>query len=157
VGCATGCSSSVKNVDKFIGIWTFSNGMFDAACPAPIGTISNQLAGDMMTLTKGTSSDLTSTLHTSYGDCTLQLSVDGTTANATPNQTCMLNVSVAGMAVPTTLTVTSWQLTTGSSGGVDTLTTSAMGAATAIGQSCPVTVSGSATRSGGDPADASAG
>ncbi len=128
--------------------------MLNAVCPAPIGTIANDLAGDMMTLTKGTSSDLTSTLHTSYGDCTLQLSVDGTMASATPNQTCMLNVTVAGTAVATTLTVTSWLLTSGSSLGVDTLTTAAMGTATAVGQNCAVTVNGSASRSGG-PADAS--
>ena len=153
---ALGCSSSTKNTDKFTGTWTFSQGTFTAACPPPVGTLPNNLAGDMMTLSNGTSSDLTSTLHTSYGDCMLQLSVDGSVASASPNQTCALNVPFGGATVPVTLTVTSWTLTSSSSGGVDTLTTSAMGTANAAGLDCPVTVSGVASRAGG-PADAGPG
>ena len=156
---AAGCSSTgPKNTDKFTGTWTFSQGMFTAVCPG-IGTLPNNLTGETLTLTNGTSSDLTSTLHTSYGNCTLQLSVDGTKASATPNQTCDLNVMFGGSTIPVTVTVTSWTLTSGSSGGVDTLTTAAMGTANSSGglvSNCTVTVDGVASKSGGG-SDASAG
>ena len=156
---AAGCSSSgPKNTDLFTGDWTFSQGTFTAVCPA--GTLPNSLVGQTITLTKGTSADLTSTLHTSYGDCTLQLSVDGTVATANPNQTCNLNVTVAGTSLPVTLALTSWKLTSGSAGGVATLTTAATGtansSASVLVSNCSVTVDGVASKTGGGP-DASAG
>jgi hypothetical protein len=154
---AAGCSSTgPKNIDKFTGDWTFSEGTFNAVCPN-LGMLPNSLVGQTITLTKGTSSDLTSTLHTSYGDCTLQLSVDGTEANATPNQTCALNVMTGGLSIPVVLTVTSWKLTSSSSNGIATLTTAAAGTANPVGDSCTVTVTGVASKTGSAPDASSAG
>jgi hypothetical protein len=153
---AVGCSSTgPKNTDKFTGTWTFSEGMFTAVCPN-LGTLPNNLVGQTITLTKGMTADLSSTLHTTYGDCTLELSVDGTEANATPNQSCDLTVMAGGLSVPVKLTVTSWKLTSGTASGVATLTTAATGTANPVGDSCTVTVTGVASKTGGAP-DASAG
>jgi hypothetical protein len=153
---AAGCSSTgPKNTDKFTGEWTFSEGTFNVVCPS-LGMLPNSLVGQTITLAKGTSSDLTSTLHTSYGDCTLQLSVDGTEADATPNQTCALNVTTGGLSIPVTLTVTSWKLTS-SSNGVPTLTTAAAGTANPVGDSCTFTVAGVAGKTGSAPDASSSG
>jgi hypothetical protein len=154
-----GCSSSgPKNVSRFVGTWTYSSGNFDATCPGGlVPPISNTLAGQTVTLMAGTSSDLVAVQQTTYGACSVQLSVDGTMASATPNQTCTLNVAFAGTTVPVTLTVTSWTLTTSADGSM--LTNAAAGTASSTGgliSNCAVTLSGTASKSGGGT-DASAG
>ena len=141
-----------------MGTWTYSSGTLDATCPGGlVPPISTGLAGQTATVMAGTSSDLVATQQTAYGTCTIKFSVDGTTASATPGQTCMLNVAVAGMTVAVTLTVTSWTLTSSADGSV--LTTAAAGSATSQGglvSNCPVTLSGSASKTAGG-SDASAG
>ena len=156
---AVGCSSTgPKNVDRFVGTWTYSSGTLDATCPGGlVPPLSSGLAGQTATVTAGTTSDLVATQQTAYGTCTIKFSVDGTTASAPTGQTCTLNVLVAGTTVPVTLTVTSWTLTSSADG--STLTTAAAGTASSSGglvMDCPVTVNGSATKSGAG-GDASAG
>jgi hypothetical protein len=156
---AAGCSSTgPKNVSRFVGTWTYSSGMLDATCPGGlVPPISTGLAGQTATVMAGTSSDLVATQQTAYGTCTILFSVDGTTASANPSQTCTLNVAVAGMTLPVTLTVTSWSLTSSADG--STLTTSAAGTASSAGglvSNCAVTLSGAASKTGGGN-DASAG
>jgi hypothetical protein len=153
---AAGCSSTgPKNVDNFVGTWTFSSGTFQATCPPPIPPYSNDLTGQTVTLTKGTSSDLVSTLQTMFGTCSLQLGVNGSMASASPGQTCSLTVTVAGTTLPVTLTVTSWTVTTAGL----SMTTAAMGTASSssgLVNNCPVILTGTASK-GAAPADASAG
>jgi hypothetical protein len=145
-----GCSSTgPKDVSRFTGTWTFSSGSFDATCPG-LPPLSNSLAGEALVLAKGSGSDLTSTLQTSFGTCVLRLSADGTMASATPGQSCMFTVTAVGSTFPVTLTVTSWTVVTADG---TMMVTTAMGAANGASgliTDCPVTVSGTATKGASD-------
>ena len=151
---AAGCSSTgPKSVDRFVGTWTFNSGALDATCQAPIPPFHSDLPGQTLTLVKGTSSDLMSTLQTMLGSCSLKLTVDGTMAVADPGQTCTFNVPVGTSAVAVTVAVTSWTLSTPDG---QTLTTTVAGAVTGgLADGCPVTLSGTANK--GTVTDASAG
>src|SRR5947209_6356556 len=61
------CSSSSPSAgpDKFVGTWTFDSGTLTPTnCQ---GVQPSSLVGETLTLAKGTSSDLTSTLQSSFG------------------------------------------------------------------------------------------
>jgi hypothetical protein len=150
-----GCSSTgpKAGVDKFAGTWTFDSGMLQAMCQSPIPPFSSDLAGQTLTLAKGTTSDLMSTLTTMLGSCSLKLSVAGTMASADSGQTCTFNVPLGGSTIPVTVAVTTWTATT--TDGV-TMTTAVVGAVMGgIADGCPVTLNGTATKRA--DADASAG
>jgi len=150
LACAalSSCSSSSNGAtDKFIGNWTFDSGALNAMCNG-LPPFSNSLAGETLTLMKGTSSDLVSTLTSSLGTCTLKLSVNGTVASADAGQSCMFTVTVSGLAVPVTVNINSWTVTT--TDGV-TMTTAAMATGSGgLADGCPVTLNGSATKHAGD-------
>jgi hypothetical protein len=156
LACASvgSCSSSSNGAtDKFIGDWTFDSGMLSANCNG-LPPFSSSLAGNTLTLIKGTKSDLSSTLTSSMGTCTLDLTVTGTTASADSGQSCTFNVSALGQTVPVTVNINSWTVTT--TDGV-TMTTAAMATGSGgLANGCPVTLNGSATKHAGG-ADAATG
>jgi hypothetical protein len=153
LACASfsGCSSSATTPsDKFIGTWTFDSGsvMPNSGC---FGISESSLVGETLTLAKGTSADLQSTLQTQFGTCPLQLTVMDSVASANPGQTCMFTVPVGGQQVTVTFDITTWTVT--SSNGT-TMTTAAAATGTGIAASCMISLTGSATK---HAADASAG
>jgi hypothetical protein len=153
LACAAfiGCSSSANTpTDKFVGTWTFDSGMImpDSGC---LGVPASSLTGQTLTLTKGTTSDLVSTLQSSFGTCSLQLTVMDAVASANPGQSCMFTVPVAGNQLMVTFDVTSWTVT--SSNGT-MMTTNAAATGTGLAAGCMITLSGAATK---HATDASAG
>jgi hypothetical protein len=149
---ASSCSSSSSSNDKFIGTWTFDSGMVtpDSGC---LGVAASSLVGQTLTLAKGNSSDLVSTLQSQFGTCSLQLTVMGAVASANPGQSCMFTVPVAGQSLTVTFNVTSWTVTTTDG---TTMTTSAAAMGTGLAANCSITLSGSGTKHG-NGGDASAG
>ncbi len=156
VACAaaSSCSSSTSGAtDKFIGNWTFDSGMLSANCSG-LPPFSSSLTGNTLSLVKGSKSDLSSTLTSAMGTCTLNLAVSGTTASADPGQSCTFTVNVSGLSVPVTVNIDSWTVTT--TDGV-TMTTAAMATGSGgVANGCPVMLSGSATKHAGG-ADAATG
>jgi hypothetical protein len=150
IACAAfgGCSSSSNGAtDKFLGNWTFETGTLSAACTG-LPPFSSSLIGETVTLMKGTSSDLASTLTTSMGTCMLKLTVSGTMATADAGQSCTFNVTAGGLTVPVTVNINSWTVTT-----TDGMTMTTNATATGSGglaDGCPVTLGGSATKHAGD-------
>ena len=150
IGLAAGsCSTSSSGNDKFIGTWTFDTGTITPTNCQGITPIS--LVGETLMLAKGTSSDLVSTLQSSFGTCTLNLTVSGTVASADAGQSCMFTVPVAGTPLSFTFNVSSWTVTT--TDGV-AMTTSAAAAGTGLATGCTISLTGAATK---HAADASAG
>ncbi len=150
LACAAfvGCSSSSNGaVDKFIGNWTFDSGTLDANCNG-LPPFSNNLAGQTLTLMKGTSSDLVSTLASSLGTCTLKLTVSGTVASADPGQSCTFNVPVGGLSVAVTVNINTWTVTT--TDGLAMTTGATATGSGGLADGCPVTLSGSGTKHAGD-------
>ncbi len=98
------------------------------------------LVGQTFTLTKGTMSDLVSTL----GTCEVKLTVNGAIASADPGQMCQF--TIGGTAV--SVSIATW--TIDSSTGT-TLSTNATGSALGV---CNFTLTGTAIKTA---ADASAG
>jgi hypothetical protein len=139
VGFLASCSSTTASPAEFVGNWTFSAGTLSGTglCPG----LPTDLTGQTFTLTKGTTSDLLSTL----GTCQVLLNVNGTKASAVAGQMCQF--TIGGMAVD--VTVSSWTLD--SSNGM-TLTTNATGSALGV---CQFTLTGDASKSA--TPDASAG
>jgi hypothetical protein len=143
--CATliACSStSNSGPDKFVGTWTFDSGQVtpDSGC---LGVATSSLTGQTLTLAKGTSADLVSTLMSQFGTCSLQLTVMGTVASANAGQSCMFTVPVAGQSLTVTFNVTSWTVTT--TDGV-TMTTNAAATGTGLAANCSITLTGTATK-----------
>ena len=127
-----------------MGTWTFDSGSITGTGCTGLSTVN--LQGETLTLMKGTMSDLTSTLmSSSFGTCTLNLDVMGTTASATAGQTCMFTVAALG-GLQVTFSVSSWTVTT--TDGVSMTT-----AATAMGQGlatgCTLSLTGAGSKHGG--------
>ena len=143
---AGACSSSGAATDKFMGTWTFDSGTITGttACmlPNPV-----DLKGETLTLVKGMTSDLVSTLQSAFGTCTLNLDVSGSVASAVAGQSCAFTVTTGLGPIMVTFSVSSWTVTT--TDGMSMTT-----AATAIGQglasSCTLTLSGAGTKHSGD-------
>jgi hypothetical protein len=135
-----------------MGTWTFDSG---AVTPGSgcFGAQPISLTGETLTLTKGSSSDLESTLATSFGTCTLPLDVMSTVASLVGTPPCSFTVPVGGTPVMVTFTVTSWTVTT--TDGMTMTTTAAATGQGALASGCSLTISGSATKHAG--ADAGAG
>jgi hypothetical protein len=156
LGLGAGCSSTgpKAGLDKFVGDWTFDTGALVASCAILPTPYSNTLTGQTLTLTKGTMSDLVSTLQTTMGTCTLKLTVNGSVASADAGQSCMFNVMVLGNPVAVTVNISTWTVTLNATDPTK-MTTSAMAVGSGgLADGCPVTISGAASKHG---ADASAG
>jgi hypothetical protein len=139
-----GCSSSSNSApDKFVGTWTFGSGSLNAMCNG-LPPFMSDLTGQTLTLTKGTSSDLVSTLTSSLGTCTLKLSVSGTVASAEAGQSCSFMVTVGGIAVPVTVNINTWTVTTNDGASMTTAATATGSGGVADG--CPVTLNGAGTK-----------
>jgi hypothetical protein len=148
LACAAfiGCSSSSNAApDKFVGNWTFSSGSLNAMCNG-LPPFMNDLTGQTLTLTKGMSSDLVSTLTSTLGTCTLKLSVSGTVASAEPGQSCTFNVPVGGLSVAVTVNINSWTVTT--TDGMSMTTAATATGSGGLADGCPITLNGTATKHG---------
>ncbi len=148
LACAAfiGCSSSSNSApDKFVGNWTFSSGSLNATCTG-LPPFTNDLTGQTLTLTKGMSSDLVSTLTSSLGTCTLKLSVSGTVASAEPAQSCSFNVPVAGTSIAVTVNINTWTVTT--TDGMSMTTAATATGSGGLADGCPVTLNGTGTKHG---------
>ena len=146
VACAAfiGCSSSSNSApDKFVGTWTFSSGSLNATCNG-LPPFMSDLTGQTLTLMKGTSSDLVSTLTSSLGTCTLKLGVSGTVASAEAGQSCNFTVMVGGLSVPVTVNINTWTVTTND--GVSMTTAATATGSGGVADGCPVTLTGAGTK-----------
>lgn len=132
-----------------MGNWTFDSG---AVTPGSgcFGAQPISLMGETLTLTKGSGSDLSSTLQTSFGTCTLPLDVMGSVASLVGMPPCSFTVPVGGAPVMVTFTVTSWTVTT--TDGVTMTTTAAATGQGALASGCSISISGSATKHSGSDA-----
>jgi len=146
-----GCASN-DDAAKFVGNWMFSSGAaLTATCPAPIGTINQDLTGGTFSIEKGSAVSRPDAaapappLVLTFNGCQLAFNVSGSRATASPaNQTCSFDVPpIGGVSV----TIMSWTMDEANG---TTLTADVHGTALA---SCPVVATGTAMRS----ADASAG
>jgi hypothetical protein len=138
---AGSCSSSTNNNDKFTGAWTFDSGSITGTGCTGLQTV--DLQGETLTLMKGTTSDLVSTLTSaSFGTCTLNLSVDGTVASATPGQKCMFMVSALG-GLTVTFDVTTWTVTTTNG---TSMTTAATATGEGLAAGCTISLTGAGTK-----------
>jgi hypothetical protein len=146
---AGACSSSTPPSDKFVGTWTFDDG---AVTPGSgcFGAQPMSLAGESLTLTKGSSSDLESTLQTMLGTCTLPLNVMGSVASLVGTPSCSFTVPVGGTPVMVTFTVTSW--TINSTNGMTLTTTAAATGQGALAGNCMLAISGNASKHTGSDA-----
>ena len=142
---AGACSTSTSSTDKFVGTWTFDSGTITPTNCQGLGPIS--LVGETLTLAKGTGSDLVSTLQSSFGTCTLNLTVSGNVADANAGQSCMFNVPVGGTTLTFTFNITSWSVTT--TDGV-AMTTNATAAGTGLAAACSIALTGAATKHAAD-------
>jgi hypothetical protein len=88
--------------DKFVGMWTYA-GVINPNC---LGTPADpiDLTGETVTIMKTDSSHVSVALGTL---CTVTFEVDGSTASAGSNQTCMFDVPGIG---PATVMITKWTL-----------------------------------------------
>ena len=99
-----GCGGDDGDPAKYEGTWKYDSGMITGNCM--IMSASQDLTGTMMTLAKGTASDL---VVTGSSTCEIKFNMSGTKAVAAPGQTCTLNVmGVGALAV----TIDSWTLDT---------------------------------------------
>ncbi len=138
---AASCSSSTNNNDKFMGTWTFDSGSITGT-PGCMG-VNVDLTGETLTLIKGTTSDLVSTLQSAFGTCTLSLDVSGNVASAVAGQSCMFTSS--GLALK--FDVSSWTVTTANGA---SMTTAATATGEGIAASCTLTLSGAGTKHAAD-------
>jgi hypothetical protein len=145
---AGSCSSSGSNNDKFMGTWTFDTGSITGTNCTGLSTVS--LQGETLTLTKGTMSDLSSTLMSSFGTCTLNLNVMGTVASATAGQTCIFTVAALG-GLQVTFGVDSWTVTT--TDGMS-MTTAATASGQGLASGCTLSLIGAGTKHAGSDAGA---
>jgi hypothetical protein len=128
-----------------MGTWTFDSGMVTGNGCTGLQTV--DLQGETLTLSKGTMSDLVSTLQSSsFGTCTLNLDVSGSTASAVAGQKCMFTVAALG-GLMITFDISSWTVTT--TDGVS-MTTSAMATGEGLAAGCTITLTGAGTKHAGD-------
>lgn len=148
---AVSCSSSTTHTDNFIGDWTFGSGSSITGTNC-MGLSTVSLQGEKLTLAKGTTSDLVSTLQSSsFGTCTLNLNESGTVASAATGQKCTFTVAAIG-GLMITFDVTAWTVTT--SDGVS-MTTAATATGEGLATGCTIMLTGAGTHASGT--DASAG
>lgn len=131
-----------------MGTWTFDSGMIMGTGCTGLQPVN--LQGETLTLTKGTMSDLSSTLMSSFGNCTLNLNVMGTVASATAGQMCTFTVAALG-GLQVMFSVSSWTVTT-TDGKTMTTAATAMGQGLAAG--CTLSLTGTGTKHSGSDAGA---
>jgi hypothetical protein len=99
---AAGCSDSKSGAEHFVGTWTYA-GMITPNCgTTAVNPI--DLTGYSATITEIDSSHITVALGTV---CTVKFDVDGFSASAEANQSCMFDVGTFG---PQTVSITKWTL-----------------------------------------------
>jgi hypothetical protein len=152
LGLGLGCSSTGPKAatDKFLGDWNFSSGALVASCAILPTPYMSTLDGQTLTLTKGTTSDLVSTLQTTMGTCTLKLTVSGDVASADPGQTCTFNVTVLQNPVAVTVGITSWSVTLDAADPTKMTTAASAVGMGGLADGCPVTISGAASKGARD-------
>jgi hypothetical protein len=117
-----------------------------------MGLTNVNLNGETLTLMKGTTSDLVSTLQSSFGTCTLNLDVMASVASAVTGQSCVFTATTALGPVMVTFDVSSWTVTTAD--GIS-MSTAATAAGQGLASGCTIMLSGAGTKHAG--ADAGAG
>ena len=134
-GCGGSDSSPTKNLANFLGAaW---NGQTSVTVTCPGSAPQSQSAAFAVAFTAGTDADFQ---YTSQGGCFYKFNVSGNTASLS-NAPVSCTTTVNGTTVTTTWS--SYTLTT-SDGHNLSITTSGSGAA--LGQTCPFTQTGTATR-----------
>jgi len=130
-----------------MGTWTFNSGTISGTTGC-MGLSNVDLTGETLTLAKGTTSDLTSTLQlASLGTCTLNLNISGNVASAVAGQKCMFTANTTLGPLTVTFDVSSWTVTT--TDGVS-MSTAAMATGEGIASTCMLTLSGAGTKHAAD-------
>jgi hypothetical protein len=132
IGVAS-CSDKTGS-DKFVGTWTYSGAINPNCSGSNVAPV--DLTGDAVVITASDSSHISMALGTL---CMINFDVDGTTATAAANQTCMFDVPGFGAV---TASITKWTLmVTG-----DTITSDV----TSTAVICTPSGTGTLTRQSGD-------
>jgi hypothetical protein len=95
-----GCGGG--GADKFVGTWTYAGAINPNCAGTPADPI--DLTGQSVTITSTDSEHVMVALGTL---CSVKFAVDGSTATAEANQTCMFTIPNLG---PATVTITKWTL-----------------------------------------------
>jgi len=123
-------------VDSFVGNWTQSEAKQTVMC----GAIPLEVDAQPMTITKGAAAN---ELTVTEGPCTLTFTVTGSTASATPGQTCTISQGIAsGTVTLTSYTITLSDAKAGSKAGTGTVAVTSP-----LAMSCTYTASGKLTKS----------
>ena len=94
---AAGCGSGVADpTSTFVGSWEFGSGVGSASCPAGVNPTLTPFRFNGMRTTVTRSGAGTITAGVGDTGCTMTFRVDGTTASASPGQTCKLPFGVQG-------------------------------------------------------------
>lgn len=109
--------------------------------------VQTDLKGETLSLMKGMTSDLVSTLQSSFGTCMLNLDVSGTVASAVAGQACSFTVTTAVGPLMVTFDVSSWTVTT--TDGVS-MTTAATAPGQGLASACTLTLSGTGSKHAAD-------
>jgi hypothetical protein len=81
-------TGGAKDPSRFVGTWSNGGGTLSLSCPQ--GPVSGTTTGKLQ-IAKGDTADLLVTDE----DCTLKLSISGSTASLLPNQSCVYRLDVA--------------------------------------------------------------
>ena len=131
---ALGCGDSATGDPSapFVGSWTYSGGMGSITC-SPLPAMNLPWMG---TLTFSKAADGTLQVEKKLGDqsCLIKLTVEGTTAKATPNQSCTVTAMIMGMTITATLKVDTFNFTVAGA----TLTETGTGTATPMNFPLPL-------------------
>ncbi|HVV48471.1 MAG TPA: hypothetical protein VHO06_02330, partial [Polyangia bacterium] len=113
-GCSSSADTSSDPAAAVAGSWTFTSGSIDPMCDTSAlgGTTIPpfDLTGDTLTINRVTSTQVSTALNGTGFMCDVNFSVSGSTATASPNQTCVFTVSIGGSNQPVTVDVSSWVL-----------------------------------------------
>jgi len=100
---ACGSGSGGGNVNKFVGLWSPTGGMFTITCA---GSPTTNGVTDTLTWTAGTTSDLVQTIPGT--SCVFHADVTSLTASGVPGQTCQVDQVIQGDSVTDRLAFTAY-------------------------------------------------
>jgi hypothetical protein len=100
---ACGSGGGSGNINKFLGVWSPTGGMYTVTCA---GTPQTSQVTDTETWVAGTTSDLVQTIPGT--SCVFHADVTALTAVGVPNQTCQVDSVVQGVSVTDRLSFTAY-------------------------------------------------